>query len=123
MGRPRKYDEDFRQTAFERMKTCQDVSALALELGVNRAQLYRFRTKLWGVPRFRGPSRGFARKVINGSAAVLRSWNAVVARQAPETGFFQRCLAAHRGKSPEARTDSGKAVYEQIRHVDGSKAS
>jgi transposase-like protein len=48
MGRPRKYDEDFRQTALERMKTCQDVSALALELGVNRAQLYRFRNEALG---------------------------------------------------------------------------
>jgi hypothetical protein len=33
MGHPRKYDEDFCQTALERMKASQDVSALALELG------------------------------------------------------------------------------------------
>jgi hypothetical protein len=32
-SRPRKYEEDFRQTALERMNTCQDVSAVALERG------------------------------------------------------------------------------------------
>jgi hypothetical protein len=29
MGRPPKYDEVFRQTALERMKVCEDVTALA----------------------------------------------------------------------------------------------
>ena len=48
MGRPRKYDEDFRQTALERMKACQDVSALALELGISRGQLYRFQRRQTG---------------------------------------------------------------------------
>src|ERR1700679_2181069 len=37
------------------------------------------------------------------------------------TGFFLRCLAAHRGKSPEAGTEFRQAVYEQIRHVDGQQ--
>ena len=45
MGRPRKYDEDFRRTALERMKACEDVSALAGELGVSRPQLYRWRNE------------------------------------------------------------------------------
>ena len=36
MGRPRKYDEAFRKAALERMKGCQDVAGLALELGINR---------------------------------------------------------------------------------------
>ncbi len=45
----------------------------------------------------------------------------LVARQALEPGFFQRCLAAHRGKSPEAGEAFRQAVYEQIRHVDGQQ--
>ena len=48
MGRPRKYDEGFRQTALERMKGCEDVTGLALELGVNRCQLYRFQREALG---------------------------------------------------------------------------
>ena len=45
----------------------------------------------------------------------------LVARQALDLDFFQRCLAAHRGKSPEAHTDFRDAVYEQIRQVDGQQ--
>ena len=48
MGRPRKYDEGFRQTALERMKGCQDVTGLALELGISRGQLYRFQREALG---------------------------------------------------------------------------
>jgi transposase-like protein len=38
-----------------RMKTCQDVSALAQELGVNRSQLYRFRNEALGRAPVLGP--------------------------------------------------------------------
>jgi hypothetical protein len=41
IGRPRKYDDDFRQAALERMKTSQDVSALALELDFFKGALLR----------------------------------------------------------------------------------
>src|SRR5271168_1651478 len=33
-------------------------------------------------------------------------------------GFFQRCLAAHRGTTPEARRDFRCGVYQQVREVD-----
>jgi transposase-like protein len=48
MGRPRKYDEDFRRTALKRMKAGEDVTALAGELGVSRPQLYRWRNEALG---------------------------------------------------------------------------
>lgn len=38
-----------------------------------------------------------------------------------ETGFFQRCLAANRGKAAEARRDFRASVYEQIQRVDGQQ--
>lgn len=41
IGRPRKYDEEFRRAALEKMKSSQDVGALARELGLNRSQIYR----------------------------------------------------------------------------------
>jgi transposase len=41
-----KYPKAFRQAALERMKTCDSISQLAAELGVNRTQLYRWRWKL-----------------------------------------------------------------------------
>jgi transposase len=38
-----KYPKAFRQAALERMKTCDCVSQLAGELGISRAQLYRWK--------------------------------------------------------------------------------
>ena len=37
------------------------------------------------------------------------------------TGFFQGCLAAHRGATAEARAEYRSGVYEQIRSVDSSQ--
>jgi transposase-like protein len=48
MGRPRKYDEEFRRAALERMKSSEDVGALARDLGVNRSQIYRWRNEALG---------------------------------------------------------------------------
>ncbi len=48
IGRPRKFDEAFRQSALERMKTCEDISALAHELEVSRSHLYRWRDEALG---------------------------------------------------------------------------
>ena len=48
IGRPRKFDEAFRQSVMERMKTCNDVSALVRELQVSRAQVYRWRDEALG---------------------------------------------------------------------------
>src|SRR5271165_7241227 len=36
----------------------------------------------------------------------------------PGAGFFQRCLAAHRATTPEARRDFRAGVYQQVREVD-----
>ena len=53
-GRPRKYDEESRRAALERVKAGQDVVTLARELGVNHTQIYRWRNEALGrrpVPR------------------------------------------------------------------------
>jgi len=43
-----RFPADFRQRALERMKTCQNVKALATELGVARQQLYWWRQQAEG---------------------------------------------------------------------------
>jgi transposase-like protein len=43
-----RFPADFRQRALERMKTCQNVKALAKELGVARQQLYWWRQQAEG---------------------------------------------------------------------------
>jgi transposase len=92
MGRPRKYDEEFRQVALERMKTSQDVSGLALELGVNRSQLYRFRHEALGripVPR---PESWLREKSEERQRRRIAELERLVARQALELDFFKGAL-------------------------------
>ncbi len=45
-GAPQKYTNEFKQEAVARMKTCDSVTALALELGVRRNQLYKWQKHL-----------------------------------------------------------------------------
>jgi transposase-like protein len=49
-GRPRKryqrYPKELRALAIERLKSCGNVSALALELGIDRESLYKWRERM-----------------------------------------------------------------------------
>ena len=108
MGRPRKYDEDFRQKALERMKTCQDISALALELGVNRSQLYRFQNEALGrapVPRSESWLREKSDQRQRRRIAELER---VVARQALELDFFKGALLRIEENRRKRGQNSGK---------------
>jgi transposase-like protein len=42
----RRYSDHFRQVAVERLRGCENIVALAEELGVSRRQLYRWRDEL-----------------------------------------------------------------------------
>jgi len=42
----KRYSRKFQRMAVERLRTCEDVGALARELGVTRRCLYKWRTKL-----------------------------------------------------------------------------
>ena len=75
-GRPRKYDEEFRRAALERVKAGQDVVTLARELGVNHTQIYRWRTQLLAATQYRGLTHSFRRRAMTGNVGVLRIWNA-----------------------------------------------
>jgi transposase len=44
-GKWRKYPPEFRRAALERMKSCDNVSALARELGIRRKWLYKWSEK------------------------------------------------------------------------------
>ena len=108
MGRPRKYDEDFRQRALERLKTCQDISALALELRVNRSQLYRFRNEAMGrapVPR---PESWLREKSDQRQRRRITELERVVARQALELDFFKGALLRIEENRRKRGQNSGK---------------
>ena len=46
MGKRRRYSKDFRRSAVERLRGCDNIVALAKEIGVSRRQLYRWRDEL-----------------------------------------------------------------------------
>ncbi len=50
-----RWPAEFRQRALERMKTCQNVKALAKELGVARQQLYMWRQQAEGRKKASAP--------------------------------------------------------------------
>jgi hypothetical protein len=123
MGRPRKYDEDFRQTAFERMKTCQDVSALALELGVNRAQLYRFRNEALGRAPLPRSESWLREKSDQRQRRRIAELERLVARQALELDFFKGALLRIEENRRKRGQNSGKPSTSKSGTLTGSKAS
>ena len=122
MGRPRKYDEDFRQRALERMKTCQDISVLAVELGVNRSQLYRFRNEALGrapVPR---PESWLREKRDQRQRRRIAELERVVARQALELDFFKGALLRVEENRRKRGQNSGKPSTSKSDTWTGGKA-
>src|SRR5205085_12577313 len=84
--------EDFRKTSLERMKVCKDVSVLALELGVNRAQLYRFRNEALGRKPEPRPGAWLKEKADERQRRRITELEHLVARQALELDFFKGAL-------------------------------
>ena len=54
--RVRQYTNEFRQLCVERMKQCDNIGALAKELGIHRRMLYRWRDQLDPLEKGEGPT-------------------------------------------------------------------
>jgi hypothetical protein len=94
IGRPRKFDDAFRQAALERLKTCEEVSALARELQVSRAQLYRWRDEALGripVPNPKTAAQ-IEEKKDERQRRRIAELERLTARQALELDFFKGAL-------------------------------
>jgi transposase-like protein len=94
IGRPRKFDEAFRQSVVERMKTCNDVSALVRELQVSRAQVYRWRDEALGrtpVPSLRTAAQ-IQEKKEERQQRHIAELERMLARQALDLDFFKGAL-------------------------------
>jgi transposase len=91
-GRPPKFDADFRRAALERMKTCDDVTALTRELGVSRSHLYRWRDEALGrAPTPRAES-WLEEKKEERQRRRIAELERLVARQALALDFFKGAL-------------------------------
>jgi len=96
--RVNKYPQAFRLMAMERMKNCDNVSALAKELGVDRSVLYHWRDLL---PEQReGGSAGTS--PVRELRKEIRDLKRVLAEKALEVDFFKGAL-----QKIEARRRSG----------------
>jgi transposase len=112
IGRPRKFDEAFRQSVLERMKTCKDVSALVGELQVSRAQVYRWRDEALG--RIPVPSPRTAAQIEDKrderQQRRIAELERLVARQALDLDFFKGALLrieeSHRKREQTSGTPS-----------------
>jgi transposase-like protein len=93
----RKYSPEFRRDALE--KACANVTQLARELGIRRKWLCQWKTDAAGgqaAAPVEAQSKGDSKVKELGSAARPAELG---------VGFFQRCLAAHRGTTLEERRD------------------
>lgn len=92
-GPARKYSDEFRREALERMKTCDNISGLARELGVRRKWLYKWRDQARSgrTPIVGRPPRPkvTAEEKDHKRIAELER---LVARQALEIDFFKGAL-------------------------------
>jgi len=99
--RVNKYPKAFRQMALERMRSCDNVSALAEELGVDRTVLYHWRNL---AP---GEDGATANSPVRELRKEIRDLKRVLAEKAMELDFFRGAL-----QKVEARRQSGRGSGE-----------
>ena len=99
--RVNKYPRAFRQMALERMRSCENVSALAKELGVDRRVLYHWRNL---AP---GEDGATANSPVRELRKEIRDLKRVLAEKAMELDFFRGAL-----QKVEARRQSGRGSGE-----------
>ena len=122
MGRPRKYDEEFRRAALERMKSSEDVGALARDLGVNRSQIYRWRNEALGRKPMPRPDSWLQEKSQERQRRRIAELERLVARQALEPDFFKGALLRIEENSRKREQSSGKPSTSKSGTLTGSKA-
>ena len=99
--------------AVERMRTCENVSELARELGVRPRCLYNWRAKLDLVESGEESARpstheGSYRKQVQQLKRLL-------GQKVMEVDFLKGCLAKNRGSAPGEQRAWRDSIYDQIR--------
>ena len=123
MGRPPKYDENFRQSSLERMKACEDVTALAQELGISRGQLYRFKREALGIKLVPRSEAWLKEKADERQSRRIAELERLVARQALELDFFRGALLRIEENRRKRGQISGKPSTSKSGTLTGSKAN
>jgi transposase len=101
--RVKKYPKAFRQMAVERMRSCENVSELAKELGVDRVSLYHWKAQ--SEPDDERDRPGYS--PVRELRKQIRDLKRVLAEKALELDFFRGAL-----QKVEARRRSGNSSGE-----------
>ena len=98
--RSRRYPVGFQKDAVERMKHCEDIGKLAVELGVSRGALYLWKRRGEGLPSYRAAARQERpaaaedpqTKTIRQLEAQVASLEGELGRRSVEASFFKSAL-------------------------------
>jgi transposase-like protein len=101
--RVNRYPKALRLMALERMKTCDNVSKLARELGVDRSVLYHWQDRLSG----EGGDGSTIKSPVRELRREIRDLKRVLAERTLEADFFRGAL-----QKVEARRRSGSSSGE-----------
>ncbi len=106
-NKKKRYSREFRQAAVERLKGCENIVALAQELGVSRRQIYRWRDELNPEEPEMGKGYGLQRRRSTLRQEVNRL-KRVLAEKTLEIDFFKHAL-----QKVEARRQPSKRSGEK----------
>ena len=102
-----KYPKAFRKMAVERLKGCDNIVALAEELGVHRRLLYKWRDQFEVIDDGKGPPESGKERELRLQVAQLKR---LVADKTLEADFFKGALqkveARRQGNKPSGETAS-----------------
>ena len=123
MGRPPKFDKDFRKTALERLKGCKYIAGLVKELGISRSQLYRIQMDALGRKPKPRPETWLKEKADERQRRRIADLERLVARQALELDFFRGALLRIEENRRKRGQTSGKPSTSKSGTWTGSKAN
>ena len=102
-----RYPNEFRRMCVERMKQCEDIGALAAELGIHRRLLYRWRDQLDQVDREEGPPPQNSRELtLRKEVSRLKR---VLADKTLEVDFFRGALQKVEARREQSGGSGAKA--------------
>ena len=99
-----RYPKAFRKMAVERLKGCENVLALARELGIHQRLLYKWRDRLEPIDDGEGPPENTKERELRLQVAQLKR---LVADKTLEADFFKGAL-----QKVEARRQSNRPAGE-----------
>lgn len=110
MGKKRvsRYSEEFRRIAVERMKGCNNIVALADELGVERKSLYLWREQLDPESVVRRPSGRPAQSRATVLEQEVTRLKRVLADKTLELDFFKGALQKVTARRRQSKNSGGK---------------